>query len=676
MLAGEQAWCCVQALKYLASGQALWLGQSPHAPPRAQAASATQKYLGRELDAVIFDAHAGFDPDAFGAITGSIRAGGQLLLLTPPLDGWPQYPDPINTRLTVHPVEPSQLSGHYLARLASFIRRSPDVILHEQNSPPPRLPAINIESGIAADIASPDQAAAVEAIERVATGHRNRPIVLTADRGRGKSAALGIAAARLLRQGKMTILLTAPRRAAVDTVFQHARQSLPQAQVGSSQLSFGAAMLRFIAPDELALQNPAADLVLVDEAAGIHLQLLERFLSRYRRLVFSSTVHGYEGAGRGFALRFKELLQRYAPDWRALELRQPIRWDEDDPLERFTFQALLLDAEPPAISVPTSEFAIEQLDRAELAGNEAQLRVVFGLLVQAHYQTRPLDLRQLLDGPNLRVYALKAQDQILAVALLADEGRFDTQLSQAIANGQRRPQGHQLPQILAYQHHCSNAARLRYARIVRIAVHPNWQGRGYGSQLLSSLIQQAQQEGFDALGAVFGASPKLIHFWRRQEFWPAQIGLICKAASGSHSVTMLRALSTAGAALQQQLEKTLQRRLPYLLAEPLRELDTDIVALVLQSATPPPLKPDHVLLQAFAEGRQNYELVLDALNELALAALSRPAKAEQLSSEQRRVFIAKLLQKRDWQDCARLLSLAGRRQVENCLRDAVRCCLK
>ena len=30
----------------------------------------------------------------------------------------------------------------------------------------------------------------------------------------------------------------------------------------------------------------------------------------------------------------------------------------------------------------------------------------------------------------------------------------------------------------------------------------------------------------------------------------------------------------------------------------------------------------------------------------------------------------------DWQNCARLLNLAGRRQVEDLLRDAVRCCLK
>ena len=44
-------------------------------------------YLGQEFDAVIFHSHPAnegkFDPNAFGAITGTIRGGGYLLLLKP-----------------------------------------------------------------------------------------------------------------------------------------------------------------------------------------------------------------------------------------------------------------------------------------------------------------------------------------------------------------------------------------------------------------------------------------------------------------------------------------------------------------------------------------------------------------------------------------------------------------
>ncbi|HIP81622.1 MAG TPA: DUF1726 domain-containing protein, partial [Leucothrix mucor] len=36
------------------------------------------RFLGQEFDAVIIDLHEGFDANAFGAITGTIRGGGYL----------------------------------------------------------------------------------------------------------------------------------------------------------------------------------------------------------------------------------------------------------------------------------------------------------------------------------------------------------------------------------------------------------------------------------------------------------------------------------------------------------------------------------------------------------------------------------------------------------------------
>ena len=53
----------------------------------------------------------------------------------------------------------------------------------------------------------------------------------------------------------------------------------------------------------------------------------------------------YEGSGRGFALRFQKALDTLAPSWLAVRLQQPMRWAENDPLERFINQALLLDAD-------------------------------------------------------------------------------------------------------------------------------------------------------------------------------------------------------------------------------------------------------------------------------------------------------------------------------------------
>jgi hypothetical protein len=121
--------------------------------------------------------------------------------------------------------------------------------------------------------------------------------------------------------------------------------------------------------------------------------VLQGLLEHYRRVVFATTIHGYEGTGRGFALRFRDVLDRRTPGWRELRLETPIRWAPNDPLERFVFRALLLDAEPSHPARRAGDRApsprIELLHRDRLAADEATLSELFGLLAIAHYQSRP-----------------------------------------------------------------------------------------------------------------------------------------------------------------------------------------------------------------------------------------------------------------------------------------------
>ncbi|MFP3366547.1 hypothetical protein R0J93_23165, partial [Pseudoalteromonas sp. SIMBA_148] len=60
-------------------------------------------------------------------------------------------------------------------------------------------------------------------------------------------------------------------------------------------------------------------------------------------------VHGYEGTGRGFQLRFRHHLERQCPGWQALEMTTPVRWAPGDPLEALTDDLLLLSAQPPEL---------------------------------------------------------------------------------------------------------------------------------------------------------------------------------------------------------------------------------------------------------------------------------------------------------------------------------------
>lgn len=139
---------------------------------------------------MVFDAFAGFDPDAFGSVSGCVRGGGLLVLLCPNLDAWPQYPDPQNRRIAVAPMAPEAVAGRYLARIARLIRQTPEIFLIAENSETrlPHLPPIGETGSVSvtdAHCLTHDQQMAVQALIHVVTGQRKKPVILTSDRGRG-----------------------------------------------------------------------------------------------------------------------------------------------------------------------------------------------------------------------------------------------------------------------------------------------------------------------------------------------------------------------------------------------------------------------------------------------------------------------------------------------------------
>ena len=687
VLGGDREWGISQIqslLPPLSLQRVLWLGEA--APPGIDALPKgdARRQLGQELDGVVLDAHAGFDAETFGAVVGALRSGGLLLLLTPPLERWRDYPDPEHARLAVTPFEPGAISGRFLQHIATTVQDSPGITVLRQGQPFPEVAASGgkpwqqrfLEDGVTAG-----QRSAVEAIMRVAHGHRRRPLVLTSDRGRGKSAALGIAAARLLRQGSTHILVTAPRLAAVEQLFLHAERCLPGAVAARGELHWQGRLLEFVAPDALAQQQPEAELLLVDEAAAIPTPLLERLLARFARIVFSSTVHGYEGTGRGFALRFQRVLEQRTPGWHALQLEQPVRWAEGDPLERFTFRALLLDAEPATdtevAAAGPDNCRFEQLDREALLADEPSLAELFGLLVLAHYRTSPNDLRNLLDGPNVRVCALRHAGHVVATALVAAEGGLSAALAKSIYEGRRRAHGHLLPQSLAVHAGFVEAPLLRAERVIRIAVHPALQGRGLGRMLMQQLHQQAQQAGIDYLGASFGATGELLHFWQRCGLLPVRVGLTREASSGTHSVMVMQPLSAAGKGLFEALQSRLAEQLPLSLGEPLADLDATLAAALFQRlppAAPAALSPqDWQDVRSFAEALRGYEVCQLALWRLAPVALAAGVPPE---PGQRALLIEKVLQRRDWKGLADAHGLSGRSEAVEALRGVYRIILK
>lgn len=723
VLAGEAGWCrqaAAQTMRDARLARVSWISGMVHsevqagAPPGVEVVAARQArgLLGQERDLIVFDAHAGFDADAFGAVSGSIVGGGLLLLLCPPLEAWPQYADPAAEAIAVWPHTIHDLSGRFLQRLSRLLGQTiaagGQTVLVSANSqrdaavqamldsapPPPALsldnkpPATPPEAGMR----SADQRAAVAAIEHVLQGHRRRPLVLVADRGRGKTAALGIAAAQLMRgavQGpaaagahpaaRFRIVVTAPRLAAVAPLFRHAQGLLPGVIAHAGHLQWGAAELRFVAPDALCSTLPAADLLLVDEAAAIPASLLQTLLRHYSRLVFSTTTHGYEGTGRGFAVRFRQTLDAQAPGWSELILREPIRWADDDPLEQWVFDSLLLDAscaEDGHVSAAApGNVQVKRLTRDRLATDEPLLKQLFGLLVVAHYRTRPNDLRNLLDGPGLAVYAMCYQGAVVATALVAMEGGFDRPLTEAMAAGRRRPRGHLIPQSLVAHLGLRVAGGQRCARVMRIAVHPAVQGRGLGRGLLRYLRAEAAAQGADLIGASFGATAPLLKFWRAEDLWPVRVGFRRDHASGEHSVMVLSALSPAGASVLAAAREGLRTDLPLTVADALSELDPAVVALLLQdrpgeSDHQAPSARDRDNVRAFVNGERSYEDCLASLWRYTLWALRAPTTS--LTDPQLTVLVCRLLQHHSWAQLAHASGLAGKAELKGVLQSALR----
>lgn len=693
----------------------LGLGTTVNAIPFAK----VQQLLGGECDLLLVDLWTGMDADALGAAVGSLRGGGLLLLLTPRLTDWPSRVDPEATRLAVHPYSADQVGRRFIARCARLLRafaalepaqgtRLTPVTTAErpggtgaaggaiesaaETSPVPASPKRAIQDPT--QPATADQAEAVRLIQALAKGRARRPLVLTADRGRGKSAALGIAAARLIAEQHLQIMVTAPCRRAVASLFAHAAASLR----ARSDADLGHC-LSFQPPDALGrVQVPGRgphraqpDLLMVDEAAGIPAPLLERLLQRYPRICFATTVHGYEGTGRGFDLRFRTLLEQRTPGWRALRLSAPIRWREHDPVEQLVNRLLLLDAEPAADVVVAGadlskvRFAVHSRDN--LTDDDEALRQIFGLLVLGHYQTRPNDLRHLLDGPNISIATLSAGELILATALIAREGRLAPGLQQPIFEGRRRPRGHLLPQTLSAHAGLPRATALGYARIVRIAVHPAARRRGLGRRLVEALATQSRQDGLDLLGASFGATAELLHFWRRCGLAPLHLGTRRNAASGARAAVVLMALTPAGASLMAAAREGLACDLPTLLSGPLRTVEPEIAAALLWEtpvAERQICEGDAQQIDAFADAHRTFEAALPALERLVRWALaadllgptgsqrSNGEQPEALPTVQRDLLILRILQRRPREEVIATLGLSGRAALDRELRTAIR----
>ena len=545
ILVGEDDFLAHQLNHNLSLKSAVWIGDvSPHFATQSYFPfSKTKNLLGSEFHAIIYDARQGINLDALAIAAGTLQDGGQLLLL---LNHWADLanqPDSDSLRWSgeKHAIN----TPHFIAFLQEKIAKCGFPIYQNTPltlaSPKPQKdrsthcqPTLE-QAGLLQQMAEADEDI----------------LIVTAKRGRGKSALAGLFAKQQLAQHQ-SVILTAPNKSAVN-IFNE----------------FAGAEITFMPPDELsqnlsdAPQQFANHWLFVDEAAMIPLDILFRLTNAFKRVVLTTTIHSYEGTGRGFLLKFMAKTDRTL---RHFELFTPLRWQADDKLEAFIDDLLLCDCEdrlpqPPYDSVLAEQIQISHCERIP----HDQIESVYGLLTLAHYRTSPLDLRRLLDAPQQQFYLAQAQDSLLGCVWAVSEGGLaDKTLIRQIRRGERRPRGNLVAQMLCFQAGLEEACELRSLRISRIAVQPNWQQQGLGQSLIAKMKQQQikQQGAVDFLSVSFGYTPELLAFWQKCGFILVHFSESKEASSGCYSVVALSPLSEKGQVFVQQAEKQFQRNLP------------------------------------------------------------------------------------------------------------------
>lgn len=524
--------------------------------------AAYRQYLGTSQSMLVLDMRETLHADALAATLPTLRAKGMAVLLLPlkttpfskRLTEWlpATYCELIDlSHLAAAPEQTIDISG---LQVTSAVQM-PTLQLPRLTLPTPQLPILT-RRGITL---RHEQSVALGKLMQHLQCAKPAPALVNTARGRGKSTLLGFLARELALQGRK-VYLCAPSRRQAETLLKAADYE--------NQLAQSDALISFIAPDKLLAEHTpqVQGVVIVDEAASLPRHMLDELVKRYPRVIMATTSEGYETCGRGFLLQFQRQLTTGYPNFLSLTLYQPIRFAADCPVEAWLHRALLLN---PGLT-PNSSLLREpkrandgaqQLEYAKVRAGELDeqtLSACFGLLMDAHYQTSPNDLKLLLDDTTqtlvLQWQIDSEQRTLTGVAWLSQEGGIEPALAEAVMHGTRRPAGNLLAQSLARHLQTPEPATAVWLRVVRIAVRSDLQQRGLGSALLDYLVTHSSSLSspfapIAGIGTSFASAPQINRFWRRHGFLPIRLGSRKDSVTARHALLMLHPLDNKWAAM-------------------------------------------------------------------------------------------------------------------------------
>ncbi len=662
----------------------------------------SERYLGITIQILVMDLTKDLKPNDVGRLVGIVEGGGIILFLTPTWNTWdtfktifketltvPQFPEPrhifitwIKKKLLMH-----DGIGIYdadndkiIKKLA--IKREIKEYVKSVSIPKERV----FPSEVYEHALTMDQVNVIKMLEyfyEKPEKGKKKVLVLTADRGRGKSCAIGIGLVGLLHlfrkiKPKFRALITSPSPSNIQSLMSLAISVLDSLHYKYDVVKKGGNIIE-IRGDKFSIEywepivipKIKGDIVVVDEAAGIHVPLLYKILEVHNRLVFSSTIHGYEGAGRGFSVRFlKKLKTMENIELYQYEMTEPIRYNYNDPVEEWQFKALLLDAEPAELDekdledIENKRLLYVKYDPKELFEKEDELRQLFGIYVLAHYRNEPDDLGMLADAPHHVIRAVKTSTgKIVCAIQIAQEGPIESNMVDELLKGGKIP-GNIIPDRFLKHTRLVEFASTVGWRIVRIATHPAVQGKGIGSWAIERIFEEVKERGLDWLGSGFGVTDELLRFWIKNNFSVIHISPDRNPVSGEYTVLVLKPANEKSSKLVEVAQMEFKMKLINSLPINYRELEPEVVYLMLDDK--PYVYSDKPVnyfssialdrLWTYCKGPMTFEAAADLMYIIGrMYWLTKKDARPKLNRMQEMLLITKALQGLTWDEASEIL---------------------
>ncbi|WGO84746.1 tRNA(Met) cytidine acetyltransferase TmcA [Arsenophonus apicola] len=588
VLSGQSNWILTQLIALKQGMVGDWQTISPHwsdAIPPQKAAS----LLGQEFLHGVFDATKGFHTEALLMLAGTLKAGSYLIICLPEWTIWSQQLDQDSQRW--NEVASIIAVPNFVSWLKYHLQHDANVLLwcEGKSFTAHALPQI-------AAWHQPNGQPTIEQekiLQHLLTGEAGI-WALVAPRGRGKSALAGMLIERW--QGKCWVCVPAKSASTVLTHYTNKK-------------------IRYWSVDNLLatcqLQKPLEiDWLIIDEAAMIPIAQLNQLTHYFPRLLFTTTVDGYEGTGRGFLLK----LCTQFTQCHIITLTTPIRWASNDPLENWLNNSLLLKENLPKPSTITKlnnhDIALLPISQSLLIEKPQLLSAIYGLLTNAHYRTSPLDLRRLLDAQGMTLLVAQQKKHLLAVLWLVNEGGLSASLAHEVWAGRRRPKGNLVAQSLAAHSYFPQAAQMNSQRISRIAVTAAFRRQGVATKLLTFCQQQAIKEGKDFLSVSFGYCEQLQVLWQQNGFHLVRIGSRKEATSGFYTAMAILPLSSKAKLWVSRAHYLLKRDAFYI---------NQLTGLTLAAIKDDQLNDeDWQVLAGFAHGNRSFSVSYPSIRRLLM----------------------------------------------------------